>query len=376
MSKRDYYEILMVEKTVTEDGLKKSYRKLAMKYHPDRNPGDKAAEESFKEISEAYEILSDAKKRAIYDQHGHEGLQRGGPGGGGFGGGGFSDIFGDVFADIFGGGQGGGRGGPRRGADLRYMMELTLEQAVFGVTETIKLPTWDDCGACNGYGSADGKKPRECPTCQGSGQVQVRQGFFVLQQTCPHCRGRGVSVTDPCKTCRGVGKTKRDKTLEVKIPAGVDTGDRIRLSGEGEPGDKGAASGDLYVQINVKPHEFFERDGSDLYCTVPVSIVTASLGGELEVPTLKGKAQLKVPEGTQSGKAFKLRGLGVKSVRGGPQGDLICNLVVEVPVDLNRKQKELLRAFGEAVDGDSGKHTPESASWLGKAKKFFDGIAS
>ena len=376
MSKRDYYEILMVEKTVTEDGLKKSYRKLAMKYHPDRNPGDKAAEESFKEISEAYEILSDAKKRAIYDQHGHEGLQRGGPGGGGFGGGGFSDIFGDVFADIFGGGQGGGRGGPRRGADLRYMMELTLEQAVFGVTETIKLPTWDDCGACNGYGSADGKKPRECPTCQGSGQVQVRQGFFVLQQTCPHCRGRGVSVTDPCKTCRGVGKTKRDKTLEVKIPAGVDTGDRIRLSGEGEPGERGAPSGDLYVQINVKPHEFFERDGSDLYCTVPVSIVTASLGGELEVPTLKGKAQLKVPEGTQSGKAFKLRGLGVKSVRGGPQGDLICNLVVEVPVDLNRKQKELLRAFGEAVDGDSGKHTPESASWLGKAKKFFDGIAS
>ena len=375
MSKRDYYEVLMVERTVTEDGLKKSYRKLAMKYHPDRNPGDKAAEESFKEISEAYEILSDAKKRAIYDQHGHEGLQRGGAGGG-FGGGGFSDIFGDVFADIFGGGQGGGRGGPRRGADLRYMMELTLEQAVFGVTETIKLPTWDDCGACNGYGSADGKKPRECPTCQGSGQVQVRQGFFVLQQTCPHCRGRGVSVTDPCKTCRGVGKTKRDKTLEVKIPAGVDTGDRIRLSGEGEPGDKGAASGDLYVQINVKPHEFFERDGSDLYCTVPVSIVTASLGGELEVPTLKGKAQLKVPEGTQSGKAFKLRGMGVKSVRGGPQGDLICNLVVEVPVDLNRKQKELLRAFGEAVEGDSGKHTPESASWLGKAKKFFDGIAS
>ena len=376
MSKRDYYEVLGVAKSAADDELKKAYRKLAMKYHPDRNPGDKAAEESFKEISEAYEILSDAKKRAIYDQHGHEGLQRGGPGGGGFGGGGFSDIFGDVFADIFGGGQGGGRGGPRRGADLRYMMELTLEQAVFGVTETIKLPTWDDCGACNGYGSADGKKPRECPTCQGSGQVQVRQGFFVLQQTCPHCRGRGVSVTDPCKTCRGVGKTKRDKTLEVKIPAGVDTGDRIRLSGEGEPGDKGAQSGDLYVQINVKPHEFFERDGSDLYCTVPVSIVTASLGGELEVPTLKGKAQLKVPEGTQSGKAFKLRGMGVKSVRGGPQGDLICNLVVEVPVDLNRKQKELLRAFGEAVEGDSGKHTPESASWLGKAKKFFDGIAS
>lgn len=377
MSKRDYYEVLGVAKSAGDDELKKAYRKLAMKYHPDRNPGDKAAEESFKEVSEAYEVLTDAKKRAVYDQYGHEGLQRGGAGGGGgFGGGGFSDIFGDVFADIFGGGQGGGRGGPRRGADLRYLMELTLEQAVFGVTETIKIPTWDDCGACNGHGTADGKKPRECPTCQGSGQVQVRQGFFVLQQTCPHCRGRGVTVTDPCKTCRGVGKTKRDKTLEVKIPAGVDTGDRIRLSGEGEPGERGAPSGDLYVQINVKPHEFFERDGSDLYCTVPVSIVTASLGGELEVPTLKGKAQLKVPEGTQSGKAFKLRGLGVKSVRGGPQGDLICNLVVEVPVDLTRKQKDILRSFGEALDGDGGKHTPESAGWLSKAKKFFDGIAS
>jgi molecular chaperone DnaJ len=376
MSKRDYYEVLCVVRTVSEEELKKSYRKLAMKHHPDRNPGDKAAEEAFKEISEAYEILSDAEKRKIYDQYGHEGLQRGGAGAGGFGGGGgFSDIFGDVFADIFGGGGGGSRGGPRRGSDLRYLLELTLEQAVFGVTETIKIPTWDDCEACNGHGTADGKKPRECPTCQGSGQVQVRQGFFVLQQTCPHCRGRGVSVTDPCKSCRGVGKLKRDKTLEVKIPPGVDTGDRIRLSGEGEPGDRGAQSGDLYVQINVKPHEFFERDGSDLYCTVPVSIVTASLGGELEVPTLKGKASLKVPEGTQSGKTFKLRGMGVKSVRGGPQGDLICNLVVEVPVALNRKQKDLLRAFGEAVDGDSGKHTPESASWLSKAKQFFDKIA-
>lgn len=376
MSKRDYYEVLCVVRTASEEELKKSYRKLAMKHHPDRNPGDKAAEEAFKEISEAYEILSDAEKRKIYDQYGHEGLQRGGAGGGGFGaGGGFSDIFGDVFADIFGGAGGGGRGGPRRGSDLRYLLELTLEQAVFGVTETIKIPTWDDCSACNGHGTADGKKPRECPTCQGSGQVQVRQGFFVLQQTCPHCRGRGVSVTDPCKSCRGVGKLKRDKTLEVKIPPGVDTGDRIRLSGEGEPGDRGAQSGDLYVQINVKPHEFFERDGSDLYCTVPVSIVTATLGGELEVPTLKGKASLKVPEGTQSGKTFKLRGMGVKSVRGGPQGDLICNLVVEVPVDLNRKQKDLLRAFGEAVDGDSGKHTPESAGWLSKAKQFFDKIA-
>jgi molecular chaperone DnaJ len=369
MSKRDYYEVLMVDKTVTEDGLKKSYRKLAMKYHPDRNPGDKAAEEAFKEISEAYEVLSDANKRAIYDQHGHEGLQRGG---GGFGGG-FSDIFGDVFSDIFGGGS---RGGPRRGADLRYLMELTLEKAVFGVTETIKLPAWDDCTTCHGHGTADGKKPPTCRQCGGAGQVQVRQGFFVLQQTCPVCRGKGVMVTDACKSCRGVGKLKREKTLEVKIPAGVDTGDRIRLSGEGEPGEAGAPSGDLYVQINVKPHELFERDGSDLHCTVPVSIVTAALGGELEVPTLKGKATLKVPEGTQSGKTFRLRGQGVKSVRGGPQGDLLCDLVVEVPVNLSRKQKDLLKDFGDALAEEGGRHTPESTSWLDKAKKFFDGFAS
>ncbi len=373
MSKRDYYEVLGVTKSASEDELKKAYRKLAMKHHPDRNPGDKASEEAFKEISAAYEVLTDANKRALYDQYGHEGLQRGG-GGGGAGGAGFSDIFGDVFSDIFGGG--GSRGGPRRGADLRYLLELSLEQAVFGVTETIKLPAWDDCTTCGGHGTADGKKPPSCRQCGGSGQVQVRQGFFVLQQTCPVCRGKGVMVADACKPCRGVGKVKREKTLEVKIPAGVDTGDRIRLSGEGEPGDAGANAGDLYVQVNVKPHDFFERDGSDLHCTVPVSIVTASLGGEMEVPTLKGKAQLKVPEGTQSGKTFRLRGMGVKSVRGGPQGDLLCNVVVEVPVHLSRKQKDLLKAFGESLEGEGGKNTPESSSWLDKAKKFFDGIAS
>lgn len=373
MAKRDFYEVLGVAKTASDDELKKAYRKMAMKHHPDRNPGDKAAEEAFKECNEAYETLTNANKRAIYDQHGHEGLQgRGGSGGGGTGG--FSDIFGDVFSDIFGGGS--SRGGPRRGADLRYLMDLTLEQAVFGVTETIKLPAWDDCTTCGGHGTADGKKPPSCRQCNGAGQVQVRQGFFVLQQTCPVCRGKGVMVSDACKPCRGVGKVKREKTLEVKIPAGVDTGDRIRLSGEGEPGDSGASAGDLYVQVNVKAHDFFERDGSDLHCTVPVSIVTATLGGEMEVPTLKGKAQLKVPEGTQSGKTFRLRGLGVKSVRGGPQGDLLCNVVVEVPVHLSRKQKDLLKAFGESLEGEGGKNTPESSSWLDKAKKFFDSIAS
>lgn len=363
MSKRDLYEVLGVAKSASEDELKKAYRKLAMKLHPDRNPGDKGAEDSFKEVNDAYQVLSDAQKRAVYDQYGHEGLR----GGGGGGAGGFSDVFGDVFSDIFGGGS---RSGPRRGADLRYTMDLTLEEAVNGTTQTIKIPTWDSCVPCNGHGTADGKAPRSCPTCGGSGQVQVRQGFFVMQQTCPTCRGRGVTITDPCKTCRGNGKVKRDKTLEVKIPGGVDTGDRIRLNGEGEPGEGRSPSGDLYVQVNVKPHEFFERDGSDLHCTVPVSIVTAILGGEIEVPTLKGKASLRVPEGTQGGKTFRLRGMGIKSVRGGPMGDLLCNLVVEVPVDLNKKQKDLLRAFGESLDG--GSHTPTASGWLDKAKAFWE----
>ncbi len=374
MSKRDYYEVLGVSKQAGDDELKKSYRRLAMKYHPDRNPGDASAEEKFKEASEAYEVLTDAQKRAIYDQHGHEGLQRGGAGGGGgFGGGGFSDIFGDVFSDIFGGGRGGG-GGPRRGADLRYMMELTLEQAVFGTTESIRIPSWESCGDCNGHGTADGKKPAACSSCQGSGQIRVQQGFFVLQQACPQCRGRGTLVTDPCRTCRGAGKTRREKTLEVKIPPGVDTGDRIRLSGEGEPGDRGAPSGDLYVQINVKPHEVFERDGGDLHCTVPISIVTAALGGSLEVPTLEGKVAIDVPEGTQSGRQFRLRGRGVRQVRSSQSGDLYCNVIVETPVRLSKSQKDLLRQFGETLDEEGGRHHPEASSWLGKAKRFFDDL--
>ncbi|PTU32086.1 molecular chaperone DnaJ [Stenotrophobium rhamnosiphilum] len=376
MSKRDYYEVLGVSKEAGDDDLKKAYRKLAMKFHPDRNPGDHTAEEKFKEANEAYEVLTDANKRAVYDRHGHEGMQRGG-GGGGFGdfggAGGFSDLFGDVFSDIFGGG-GGGRGGPRRGSDLRYVMELSLEQAVFGSTENIRIPTMDDCGDCKGHGTANGKKPSECSTCHGSGQVRMRQGPFVMQQSCPHCRGRGVVVTDPCKTCRGAGKVRREKTLEVKIPAGVDTGDRIRLSGEGERGGPGAPAGDLYVQINVKPHEFFEREGSDLFCTIPISLVTATLGGDQEVPTLTGKESLHIGEGTQNGKQFKLRGKGVKSVRGGPVGDLICTVVLETPVKLNKQQKELLRQFGESLQGEGGRHTPETSSWLSKAKKFFEKV--
>lgn len=370
MSKRDFYELLGVSKSASEDELKKAYRKLAMKYHPDRNPGDKTAEENFKLIGEAYEVLTDAQRRAVYDKYGHEGLQRGGAGGGfgDMGGGGFADVFGDVFADIFGG----SRGGPRRGADLRYMMELSLEQAVFGTTEKIRIPKWDECESCHGHGTSDGKKAKECATCRGQGQVRVQQGFFVMQQTCPTCRGRGTMVTDPCKPCRGAGKVKREKTLEVKVPPGVDTGDRIRLSGEGEPGEGSAPSGDLYVQINVKPHELFERDGDDLYCTVPVSIVTAALGGKLDVPTLSGKTDIDIVEGTQSGKRYRLRGKGVRSVRSSGTGDLYCTVMVETPVKLSKRQKELLQELGATLEGDGGKHHPESSSWLGKAKNFFE----
>ncbi len=358
MSKRDYYEVLMVTKTATEDELKKAYRKLAMKHHPDRNPGDHAAEEAFKECSEAYEVLTDPQKRAVYDQYGHEGLQRGG--GAGAGAGGFADIF------------GGGRGGPRRGADLRYRVELSLEQAVFGTTESIRIPTVESCQTCHGHGTADGKPAPTCRTCNGSGQVRVQQGFFVLQQHCPTCRGSGKQVQDACKACRGAGRVRREKTLEVKIPPGVDTGDRIRLTGEGEQGERNASPGDLYVQVEVKPHAMFEREGSDLHCQVPVGFVTAALGGELDVPTLNGRATLKIPEGTQGGKSFRLRGLGVKPVRGGSTGDLLCTVVVETPVHLTKKQKELLRELGDTLDKGGERHSPEASSWLDKAKAFFE----
>ena len=366
MSKRDYYEVLGVGKDAGEDELKKAYRRLAMKFHPDRNPGNHEAEAHFKEANEAYEVLTDPQKRQVYDQYGHEGLQRGGMGGGDFGAG-FSDIFGDIFSDIFG-----GRGGPRRGVNLRYNIELTLEEAAFGTATSIRVPKQEACAECHGHGTASGKAAPVCPTCRGAGQVRMQQGFFTLQQTCPHCRGRGTAVTDPCRACRGAGVVRREKTLDVKIPAGVDTGDRIRLTGEGEAGDQGAPPGDLYVQITVKPHAFFERDGADLLCTVPVSVVTAALGGEMDVPTLNGKAVLKIPEATQSGRVFRLRGMGVKPVRGGPAGDLLCTLMVETPVHLDRRQKELLRAFGESLDKSGERHTPESTSWLEKAKQFIE----
>jgi len=367
MSKRDYYEVLGVARGASEAEIKKAYRRVAMKYHPDRNPDDASAEEKFKEASEAYEILSDAQKRAAYDQFGHAGVSGAGGGDAGFGN--FGDIFGDVFGDIFGGGRGRSRG-PRRGADLQYNMELDLEEAVRGVTKQIKVPTLVVCGTCDGSGSKPGTSPSRCGTCGGSGQVRMSQGFFQVQQTCPSCRGRGTVITDPCPGCHGQGRVEETKTLSVKVPAGVDNGDRIRLAGEGEMGPSGGPAGDLYVQILVREHEIFQRDGRNLYCEVPISFADAALGGELEVPTLGGRVKLKVPPETQTGRLFRLRGKGVTSVRGGGPGDLLCRVVVETPINLNARQKELLRELQDAIE--SGKHSPRKTSWFEGVRSFFE----
>lgn len=374
MAKRDYYEILGVPKSAEEREIKKAYKRLAMKFHPDRNQGDKDAEEKFREIKEAYEILTDDQKRAAYDQYGHAAFEQGGMGGGGgFGqGADFGDIFGDVFGDIFGGGR---RQRSSRGADLRYNMELTLEEAVRGVTKEINIPTLEECDVCEGSGAKSGSKPQTCPTCHGQGQVHMRQGFFTVQQACPHCQGRGSIIKDPCNTCHGHGRVEKNKTLSVKIPAGVDTGDRIRLTGEGEAGENGAPAGDLYVQVQVKQHAIFERDGSDLHCEVPINFAMAALGGEIEVPTLDGRVKLKIPAETQTGKLFRMRGKGVKSVRGGAQGDLLCRVFIETPVNLNEKQKKLLRDLEESFGGPAGEHnSPRSKSFLDGVKKFFEDL--
>ncbi|WP_455198246.1 molecular chaperone DnaJ [Kaarinaea lacus] len=377
MSKRDYYEVLGVERNVSEADLKKAFKRLAMKHHPDRNPDDKQAEEKFKEAKEAFDVLSDAQKRAAYDQFGHAGVDPGMGGGGGFHGGGasFSDVFGDIFGDVFGGG-GPGRGGQRahRGADLRYNLELSLEDAVKGTTVKIRVPTLVTCATCGGSGAKKGSSPDTCTTCGGAGQVRMQQGFFSLQQTCPQCRGTGQIIKDPCGTCHGEGKTQETKTLSVKVPPGVDNGDRIRLSGEGEAGDRGAPAGDLYVQISVKEHPLFHREDNNLYSEVPISFVTAALGGTLEVPTLDGRVNLKIPPETQSGKLFKLRGKGVKSVRGGPVGDLLCRVIVETPVNLNSRQKELLQEFEKSVTDSGKRHSPKEHSWLDGVKNFIDDI--
>ncbi len=373
MSKRDYYEVLCVEKTASEVEIKKAYRRLAMKHHPDRNPDDTEAEAKFKEAKEAYEVLSDAQKRAAYDQFGHVGVEQGAGMGGGPGGN-FSDIFGDVFGDIFGGGGGGGHRGERvyRGADLQYNLELSLEDAVHGKTVKIRVPTYVKCNKCNGSGAKKGSSPETCSTCHGVGQVRMQQGLFSLQQTCPTCHGTGKVIKDPCDGCHGEGRIQEHKTLSVKVPAGVDTGDRIRLSNEGEAGQNGGPPGDLYVHVHVKPHDIFTREGSDLYCEVPINIATAALGGTLEVPTLDGRITLKVPPETQSGKLFRLRNKGVRSVRGGVQGDLLCRVIVETPVKLNARQKELLQEFQATLEEGGKSHSPKAHSWLDGVKKFFD----
>lgn len=376
MSKRDFYEVLGVEKGCAQPDLKKAFRKLAMKYHPDRNPGDKQAEASFKEINEAYEVLSDEQKRAAYDRFGHAGVDPSAGGGGGFGGGAgpnFADIFGDVFGDIFG--QSGGSRGARnnRGSDLRYTLELDLEDAVKGTTVEIRIPTLSECDTCHGSGAKPGTSATTCNTCGGAGQIRMQQGFFSVQQTCPACRGSGKQIKDPCGDCHGQGRKEKRKTLSVKIPPGVDTGDRIRLAGEGEAGVSGGPAGDLYVQVSVRDHSLFRREGKDLYTEVPISFVDAALGGELEVPTLDGRVKLKIPTETQTGKLFRLRGKGVAPVRGGGPGDLICRVIIETPVNLTKKQKDILLEFQATLDGQDHRQSPNKQSWFEGVKKFFDG---
>ncbi|MGZ5063113.1 MAG: molecular chaperone DnaJ [Usitatibacter sp.] len=372
--KRDYYEVLGVNKDASEEEIKKAYRRLAMKHHPDRNPDSKDGEEKFKEAKEAYEILTEPEKRRAYDAYGHAGVnpQMGaGPGQEGFGG--FAEAFGDIFSDIFGGGQGRGRASVFRGADLRYNLEISLEQAARGTETKIRIPTMETCEVCKGSGAKPGTQPKTCETCHGSGTVRLSQGFFSIQQTCPTCHGTGKTVTDPCASCRGAGRLKKHKTLAVKIPAGVDEGDRIRLSGEGEAGVNGGASGDLYVVIHLKAHGVFQRDGDDLHCEMPISFTQAALGGEIEIPTLDGSAKIKVPTETQTGQVFRLRGKGIKGVRSSYPGDLLCEVVVETPVRLTERQKDLLRELEEINVKDSNRHNPRAKSFMDKVREFFAG---
>ena len=375
MAKRDFYEVLGVPKNASDDEIKKAYRKLAMKWHPDRNQGDASAESKFKEVKEAYEMLSDAEKRGAYDQYGHAGVDPNMRGGAGAAPGGFGDAFGDIFGDIFGGGRrGGGGGGGRqvfRGNDLSYAMDITLEEAAAGKESQIRIPSWDSCTPCDGTGAKPGTQAKTCTTCHGAGQVQMRQGFFSVQQTCPHCHGKGKIIADPCNTCHGQGQTKTNKTLEIKIPAGIDDGMRIRSTGNGEPGQNGGPPGDLFIEIRLRKHDIFERDGDDLHCQVPVNMTSAALGGEIDLPTLAGKATIEIPEGTQNGKTFRLRGKGIKGVRSSIAGDLYCHIVTETPVKLTEHQRKLLKELDESFKKNRDKHSPNGGGWFEKAKAFF-----
>ena len=369
MAKRDYYEVLGVNRDASEEEIKKAYRRLAMKWHPDRNPDNPKAEEHFKEANEAYEVLTNAEKRAAYDQYGHAGVH---PQGGAGGAAGFGDIFSDIFGEIFGG-QRGGRATVYRGADLRYNLQITLEQAAHGFETKIRIPGIAGCETCDGSGARKGTQTQTCPTCHGAGQVRISQGPFSIAQTCPRCHGSGKIIPHPCDDCGGTGRVKLQKTLSVKIPAGVDEGDRVRLSGEGEPGVNGGPPGDLYVQVQIKQHPVFQREHDDLHCEMPVSFATAALGGEIEIPTLDGSARIKVPAETQSGKVFRLRGKGIVGVRSRSAGDIFCHVVVETPVKLTERQKDLLREFESTSLEDSARHNPRSKSWLEKVKEFFEG---
>ena len=379
MPKRDYYSTLGVNRDASDEEIKKAYRKLAMKHHPDRNPDDKASEDKFKDAKEAYEVLSDPKKRVAYDQFGHAGVDPAafGAGARGFGGqegfGGFADAFGDIFGEIFGN-AGGGRSrgsGVFRGADLRYNLELSLEEVARGTEARIRIPAMEECATCHGSGAKPGTQAKTCPTCNGQGQVRVSQGFFSIQQTCPQCHGSGKIIPQPCETCDGAGRIRKHKTLSVKIPAGVDQDDRIRLSGEGEAGINGGPSGDLYVVVNLKPHAVFQRQNNDLHCDMPIGFATAALGGEIEIPTLDGHAKLKIPPETQTGQVFRLKSKGIKGVRSASHGDLYCHVAIETPIKLTAHQKELLREFETINAQDPGAHNPRAKNWFDRVREFF-----
>jgi len=375
VAKRDFYEVLGVNRDASDEDIKKAYRKLAMKWHPDRNPDNPKAEERFKEAKEAYEILSEAPKRSAYDQFGHAGVDPSAAAGAGAGagfGGGFGDIFGDIFGEIFGGARG-GRSNVFRGADLRYNLEITLEQAAHGFETKIRIPTLAACDTCHGSGAKPGTQPQTCTTCRGAGQVRVSQGPFSIAQTCPRCHGSGKMVAHPCAACGGAGRVKHQKTLSVRIPTGIDEGDRVRLSGEGEAGVNGGPPGDLYVQAHIKPHTVFQREHDDLHCEMPVSFAAAALGGDIEIPTLDGSARIKVPAETQSGKTFRLRGKGIKGVRSQAPGDLFCHVVVETPVNLTARQRELLHEFETISQRDAARHNPRAKGWLDEVREFFEG---